>query len=231
MKRCVVSFADTPDYRTKMERLRKSMTTPGVDFLGFTDVNQIGSKPHSEIPYAFKPYAIKKAIELGYESILWCDSPIVQVKDLRPLFEYIEGHGYVFFDNVGHTLGMWTNDKALNHFGISREEAMGIKMIMACCMGFSLSDLYRHPAKWDADGKIELLPATRVHKYLEDYIDFADELYPGSWSDHRHDQSVMSLLIHHYGLDIINGQQTFFMYENHRHAVPINEETICLISK
>lgn len=222
-KRCVVSFADTPFYRSKMDRLGESLKgKTDADFIAFTDVNQIGCEPHSVIPYKFKPYAIKKAIEMGYESILWCDSPIIAVKDLSPVFEHIEKHGYLFFDNIGHTLGMWTNDKALNHFGISREKAMKIQMIMACCMGFRMTKHGLSKNTWDQND---------YEMFVNSYIALADILYPGSWSDHRHDQSVASLLIHQNEMTILNGQQTFFMYENHRFAVPINEETICLISK
>lgn len=197
-----------------MDRLGESLKgKTDADFIAFTDVKQIGCEPHSVIPYAFKQYSIKKAIDLGYESILWCDSPIFAVKDLSGIFSHIEDAGYVMFDNIGHTLGMWTNDKALNHFGVTREQAMTMKMTMACCQGFYTK------AKFS------------VRMALKEYIDLAYELNPGEWSNHRHDQSLISLLAHKYGLEILNGQQTFFMYEDHRFKVPINEETICLISK
>lgn len=95
---------------------------------------------------------------------------------------------------------------------------MGIQMIMACCMGFRVYQGRDRAADQGVDPMLL-------------YISLANQLNPGSWDNHRHDQSVMSCLIHKYGLEILNGQQTFFMYENHRFAVPINEETICLISK
>lgn len=220
MRRAVVSFADTPAYQDKMKRLKESLKgrNAGADFIGFTNVNQIGAKPHSEIPYAFKPYAIQKAVNMGYDSILWCDSPIIAVKDLEPVFQHIERESYLFFDNIGHPLGRWTNDKALKHFEMSREQAMLTKMIMACCMGFTFQ-------------KVSSTTVTQRPLFFNEYHDLANELYPGSWDDHRHDQTVMSFLIDKYGLEILNGQQTFFMYEAHRFAVPINEETICLISK
>lgn len=217
MKKAVVSFADgTGHYRTKMKRLEQSVKKfSDADFLGFTDIKQIGCKPHSVVPYAFKPYAIQAAVNQGYDLILWCDSPIHAVKDLGPVFEYIEENKYMFFENIGHNLGKWCNDKALDSFGVTREQAMDIKQIMACSMGFNFSDGV-------------------VRKWFDEYIGLSDDLYPGDWTGpqaHRHDQSVASLLIHEYGLNILNGQQTFFMYEAHRFAVPINEPTICLISE
>lgn len=212
MKKCVVSFADSSgDYKKKLIRLEESLKGKFTgDFVAWNNTKDIGCEPHQVIPYKFKAYAIKKAIELGYDSILWCDSPIVAVKDIQPVFDYIEKHGYIFFDNIGHPLGKWTNDKCLEYFGVTREEAMDIQMIMACCMGFSLHNL-------------------TAARFLGDYIALADELYPGSWAEHRHDQTVASFLIHEYGMDIIKGQDTFFAYQSHSNVLTISN-TVCLIS-
>jgi len=208
--KCVVSFADgAGDYRKKLQRLEQSLKGNfDGDFIGFTDYKQIGSPKHSEIPYAFKPYAIQKAIDLGYDQILWCDSPIVAKKSIEPVFDHIAKHGYLFFDNIGHSLGMWTNQRALDHFKMTRQQAMNIPMIMACCMGFTkglLSGFY-------------------------EYKSLAVSLYPGSWEDHRHDQTVMSFIIHQRGSTILKGQDTFFAYSNHRGVLPI-ADSVCLFSE
>jgi hypothetical protein len=217
MKKCVVSFADKAgSYQSKMKRLEQSLKGNfDGDFLGFTDYKEIGCEPHSVIPYKFKPYAIQKAIDLGYEQILWCDSPIVAIKSIQPIFDHIEEHGYVFFDNIGHPLGKWTNQKALDYFKMTREEAMNVQMIMACVMGFT---------------KITINTWTTFHPTFRYYKNLADELYPGSWSDHRHDQTVMSFLIHEQKLKILEGQSTFFAYEQHYGVLPI-AESVCLVSK
>jgi hypothetical protein len=211
MKKCVVSFADKAgSYQSKMKRLEQSLKGNfDGDFLGFTDYKEIGCEPHSVIPYKFKPYAIQKAIDLGYEQILWCDSPIVAIKSIQPVFDHIEKHGYVFFDNIGHPLGKWTNDGSLRYFNKTREEALNIKMIMACCMGFK---------------KLE------SSFILNWYTDLADLLYPGSWNEHRHDQTVMSFLIDVYKYNILTGQETFFAYEQHYGVLPI-ADSVCLVSK
>lgn len=223
MKRCVVSFADrTGSYQKKLLRLEQSLKGNfDGDFLPFTDYNQINSPKHSEIPYAFKPYAIQKAIDLGYEQILWADSPIYAKQSIEPVFEHIAQYGYLFFDNIGFSLGDYTNDKTLNHFRIGREPAFKIKMIMACCMGFNTKsdtfnnifplyknvDLYH--GEWDND----------------DLTESQDRRVKGS----RHDQSVMSAIIHQKGLDILKGQDTFFAYETHRQVMPV-ADSVCLFS-
>lgn len=218
MKKCVVSFADTPFYQTKMKRLEESLKGNfDGDFLGFTNVNQIGSPTHQQIPYAFKPYAIQKAIDLGYELILWCDSPVHAIKSIEPVFDHIEKHGYLFFDNIGHPLGRWTNDKCLEYFNISRQEAMDIQQIMACCMGFDMRD-------------------ASVYYLFKDYMSELYRLYHGSWDNHRHDQSVMSCLLAtkfqekgRQDFNILNGHDTYFIYEHFRNVFTISE-SVCLVS-
>jgi hypothetical protein len=197
MKRCIVSFADgAGDYKRKLKRLEQSLKdNTDADLLMFTDYKEINCEHHSVVPYKFKSYAIKKAIELGYSQIIWCDSPIIAIKPIHPLFDHIAQHGYAFFNNIGHSLGMWTNDKCLQYFGITRQEAMNINMIMACCMAFNV------------DHDI-------TQKFLKDYIGLTD-LYHGKWNDHRHDQSVASCLIYDLNMKILTGHKTFFCYAAH----------------
>lgn len=223
MKKAVVSFADgAGDYRKKLQRLEQSLKGNfDGDFLGFTDYKQMGSPKHSEIPYAFKPYAIQKAIDLGYDQILWCDSPIVAKQSIQPVFDHIAKHGYLFFDNIGHSLGTWCNDRTLKHFGIDREDSFSIKQIMACAMGFNTG--------YD-----------RVCDMFKDYKNV--DLYRGKWHNndrtesndirvrgHRHDQAVMSAVLHKHKAQVLKGQDTFFAYENHRGVVPISD-SVCLYS-
>jgi hypothetical protein len=218
--KCVVSFADgAGSYRKKLQRLEQSLKGNfDGDLLLFTDYKAISSPRHDEIPYAFKPRSILKDIDLGYEQILWLDSPIWAVKSIQPVFDYIKANGYVFFDNIGHPLGPWCNDRTLNHFGIKREDSFHVKQIMACAMGFSVDS-------------------------IGDFSDYFDlEYYKGEWENdeltesqdrrvrgHRHDQAVMSCVIHKLGKTILKGQDTFFAYYAHREVMEISD-SVCLYS-
>ena len=215
MSRAVVSFANTPFYQEKMKRLQASVEAQGVKFIGYTSFEEVGCKPHSEVPYQFKPYAIQKAINEGVTTLLWCDSPIVALKDLSPVFDYIEEHGYMFFNNYGHPLGNWTNDKALSWFSLDRNKAMHIKQIMACCMGYSTKARFS------------------VREVFKRYREVSDELYPGSWDNHRHDQTVMSYLINAFNLEILEGHKTFFIYEHFKQVPEFQPiaDSVCLISR
>lgn len=225
MKAAVVSFADrTGSYQKKMQRLEQSLKGNfDGDFLGFTDYAQIDSPKHSEIPYAFKPYAIQKARDMGYDLILWADSPVYAIKNIQPVFDHIQNHGYLLFDNIGFSLGDYSSDKQLNHFGITRQQAWDAKQIMACVMGFNFA--------W-----------YQTQMMFYEYRDVANELYPGSWDNDdgdvssdmrvrgsRHDQSVMSCIAFRDNLTITNAQQTYFCYLEHKKVLKISD-SVCMYS-
>ena len=94
-------------------------------------------------------------------------------------------------------------------------------MIMACVMG---------------------IDPNYMNRQFGLYKDLANDLYPGEWDNsdlteskdmrckgHRHDQSVMSAIIHNEGLEILKGQDTFFAYETHRQVMSISD-SVCLYS-
>ena len=168
IKKCVVSFADSNgSYQKKMLRLEQSLKGNfDGDFLGFTSYEEIGCEPHSVIPYKFKPYAIQKAIDLGYKLILWADSPIYAKQSIEPVFEYIERYGCVFFDNIGYSIGDYTNDKTIDYFKITREKSFKITMLMACCFAFNTEHYL-----------------TRSTGFINEYKDLSNTLYAGEWNN------------------------------------------------
>lgn len=177
------------------------------------------------VPYAFKAYAIYKAMMDGYENIIWMDAAVYPSKDITPLIEHVEQEGYLFFDNIGFSVGDYTSDACLNKFGWSRDKAFKEKMIMACVMGLNTAN-------------------TQAVEFIKQYLNAAQDgvSYHGSWHNingevsedlrvkgHRHDQSVASILIADMGLKITTAQDTYFAYESHKGIVPVSD-TVCLWS-
>lgn len=212
-KRAVVSFANTPAYQEKMYRLKESLVgRTDADFIGFTSEAEVGAKPHSEVPYAFKPYAIQKAIDMGYESILWLDSPICATQNLEAVFSHIEQHGYLFFSNIGHPLGKWTDQKCLDYFRVTREQAMEMTQIMACAQGLNMAD-------------------SIAREYFSKYLECASNgLFIGGWESFRHDQTCASHIVNDMDLTIVNGHESYFIYEHFKQVFQI-ADSVCLISK
>jgi hypothetical protein len=232
----VVSFADGVGYYAKaMMRLEQSLRQVGFGgqyerFKGINDYAHIESPFHKgspdAVPYAFKPYSIKKAAEQGADLVLWCDSVVYATKSINPVFDHIKQNGYLLFDNVGYSIGDYTSDACLQKWGMTRAEAFESKMLMACVMGFDISNPI-------------------AQEFLMKYTNAASDgvSYPGDWFNnnmqvsndmrvkgHRHDQSVASIIAKQMGLTITNAQSTFFAYAEHKGKIPI-ANTVCLWSE
>ena len=234
-KEYVVSFADGAGHYAKaIMRLELSLksvfwTNESHIFKGINDYAHIGSPQHKNqpdsVPYAFKAYSIKKAIEEGARYILWCDSVVYATKDITTVFNHIKEHGYLLFNNIGYSIGDYTSDACLRKYGMSRNDSFNHPMIMACVMGFDVQN-----------------PIAK--EFLTKYIEAASDgvSYQGIWSNdnlevssdmrcrgHRHDQSVASILAYQLGMTITNAQDTFFAYNEHKGKLKI-ADTVCLWS-
>lgn len=235
-KKCVVSFADgVGSYAKAMMRLELSLKQIGFGgqyevFKGINDYAHIGSPFHKgspdAVPYAFKAYSIKKAIDEGARYVLWCDSVVYATKSIDPVFNHIKENGYLLLDNIGYSIGDYTSDACLEKWEMSRAEAFNSPMIMACVMGFDVQD------------KV-------ANNFLKWYIDAAADgvSYMGDWTNqnlqvsndlrvkgHRHDQSIASILAKQLGMTITNAQSTYFAYAEHKGKIPISP-SVCLWSE
>lgn len=233
MKRAIVSFNNIPNsrYSRGIERQKQAVKSTGFqgDHFVFSSFEEIGCPDHEDVPYAFKPYTIQRAADMGYEQILWMDSVVYPVKPMDHMFEHLsmQGCGAIFFENLGHVTGIWTSDRCLDLFGVTREEAMNIRQIMACCFALDLRN-------------------ENARKFLDRYRAYADipGYYEGDWTNgngqvskdkrvqgHRHDQAVASLVIHQLGMDrlIRVGHETFFTYLHNPGMQPV-AHSVCLYS-
>lgn len=126
--KAVINFA-TGYYIKGQQRLQRTLTQFGYDgdFLPFNDVAQIGAPKHQDNPYAFKIYCFEKALEQGYTKILWLDASIYAIAPIDPVWDMVDKIGYCK-QYAGHLAGTWTNDRTLEYFGVTRDEAMKMEM-------------------------------------------------------------------------------------------------------
>lgn len=222
MKVAIVSYAskcyknsiyDSDRYFIYAERLRQSLNDKFKgDFYLFTDSTLV-SPGHQNVPYSFKPYAINKLNLQGYDIVIWMDSCLKATKDLTEFIDYVAKNGYAFFDNIGFTIGSYTSDECLEKLEMTRDESFKHPMIMACLMGFNFND------------------ETAV-KLFSDYYKASSiqGCYEGDWSNHRHDQSVMSIILAKNNIKPLHPNSTFFAYANNPGHEP-HAESVCLISE
>lgn len=195
MKTTVITFGhDRSWYPAAIQRMKRSFIDNGYDgdFAIYNDEQQLGSPKHSDMPYAFKAYALSRAYTDGYERVIWCDASIKLIKPYNVVAEHLDNVGYMLFNN-GWTTGQWCSDAALEPLGITREESFEIPHLQACCMGFDFPK---------CDGF--------VHEY---FARANDGTFKGAWSNenhevstddrvlgHRHDQTAASVIATKMGM-------------------------------
>jgi hypothetical protein len=196
-KNAVISFASKKgNYVKSLNRLSESLrnNSEGIDFLAWIGEAALGAPLHSENMYAFKIHAFNVAKASGYDQILWVDSSCFAIKNVQPCFDEIERDGFLFQDS-GYFASEYINDKALDYFGVTREQAREIKLIgNAGMMGLNF--------------EMEL-PNVFFDKWEQAMI---DKIFIGEWHNndktesqsdeckgHRHDL-VNGIILHQMGL-------------------------------
>jgi hypothetical protein len=156
--------------------------------LAWTNMLPVGSPPHSEVPYAFKAYALKDAADRGNSLLLWADASILPIASVGPLFERIYGDGYWISRN-GWSNFEWTADSAYADLGITPDENRDVPHVVATAFG------------------INVLHSTG-RAILNEYVRLAKtRAFIGPWRNcaetpcggegvlgHRHDQSSLSVI-------------------------------------
>ena len=218
MKHCIVNFSDSK-FKVGQDRLVKSLidTNYQGDILTYTDFSQVGSKTHIEVPYQFKVYAIKKAVDLGYDIILYCDASLFAIKNVMPVINYIISKGHLM-EYCGFSAGQWSTDNCLNYFGLTRDEAMNIPLHSAGFTGLNMQN------------KV-------TTQFFNEWFKCASEeiTFKGDWNNnqkqcsaderclgHRHDQTTASIIAHQLVMKRINPHFMQYKWE----GTELKNETI-----
>jgi len=232
MTRAVVCVATTPAYQRGMERLAESRLAAHSIRLHWQI--ERGWPSHQEKPYGFKGYALKEAAEL-YDLLLWCDSSVVPVRSMEPLWERIERDG-AWISHNGWMNDLWCADSwyADCFPGMPIEEAREINRqvphVVATCFGLNV----RHEIGAGILAEYFRL-ASETRAFCGPWI---NSNYPGSSAGrggraapcgppevmgHRHDQSCLSLLAHRFGVELTRPPK-FLAYQGGQ-----TEDTIMLV--
>ena len=200
MKLAVVNFAAGGWYPRGQQRLFQSLLTHGFigDFLAYKSYAELGCPRHEEVPYAFKPYAIMRAQQMGYDVVFYFDASVYLRAPLAPLLAHVEKEG-CYLEACGHPVGRWCKDDALLPLHITREQSWDIPLFSAGYIGLDL----RQP---------------RSQTFLSQWHQYAleRETFTGSWTNaqhecsadprvlgHRHDMTVASVLAHRLEMPLL----------------------------
>lgn len=193
----IVCFANGI-YTPFAARLERSIHhwNPEIPVYIFNDFASIGSPTQKEDPYAFKLYAIEAVRKRGHDIVLWCDSVLQLTQPLDSLLQEIKDVG-IYLPCDGTPCGRFANDKSIAYYNVTRDEAMKIKTIWACFMGFD----FRNPRttiffdKWKEALTVGLFRGKHTNT---DHSESMDERCVG----HRHDQTCAELIAHTYGFPL-----------------------------
>lgn len=197
-KVCIINVAVGRGHEMGQVRLKASLeATRYKGEIMFWNTFPKGSPAHQELPYGFKVYALKEAINKGFELILWLDASVWVNKDITPLIEKIETEGYFLTQNGtpegGCSTGHWSSDNALKYFEITREAAFKMKHCSGGILGFNLKS------------DIGIMFSMAWSKSIESFKgDWTNEKKQVSKDDgvlgHRHDQTAASIIAEKLGL-------------------------------
>jgi len=174
---CIINVATRPNDIRGQQRLKMSLDRHyGGERLLYQSETSVDARIHQDSPYGFKPHAFKLAFNQGYKYVLWVDASVWAVRNLFTVFFKVYEDGYLM-QEAGHMAGSWSNDKCLEYFAITRDEAMKMPMYGNCgLLGLSADD-------------------EQSMTFLDHWIKAEQEnIFRGSWNDHRHDMVCGSII-------------------------------------
>lgn len=205
---CIVSCAIGPAYQERLHstRLHCEVNVPEAWRLFYREL-PLGCPPHEESMYAFKIYAMQRAIDAGFRYILWMDSSFQPIASIEPLWERIRQYGWYAAKQGNSMVGEWSNDETLAHFGVSRDVAMEIRLCYSGLVGLDMQDVTAASIWYEWRGTMQngLWTAPHFNEPGKPQTD-RGEKFAGHVSNdprvsgHRHDETSLSLILHGMGL-------------------------------
>ncbi len=220
---CVCNVA-TDRYCTGQARLVAALDMTKTSFLGWADMLPPGSPQHSQVPYAFKAYALMEAAQT-HELVMWCDASIVPIKPLDRIWEYASEHG-AWFSRNGFTNYQWTADSAYPdlfsalrdgdffYINLARANNRAIEHVVATAFALDLS----HPTgrafldeyyRLASETKAFCGPWTNTAGVTPDKPPRFGNCGPKDVLGHRHDQTAASVIAWRLGIPLTNPPDLF----------------------
>jgi hypothetical protein len=164
-----------------------------------------GCPPHSEQQYAFKIYALDRAIQAGFRYVCWMDATFQPVAPLDAMWARVKEQGWYIPPQMDAKLGSWISDAALSLLGMSRDHAMAVPLvysgIVALDMSSAVGKVIWHTWKVSCEAGAFNGP----HRNQPGPIVQWGNKLAGWCSDdprcegHRHDEAVLSTNLHFLG--------------------------------
>lgn len=109
----------------------------------FYDDYPLGCPAQAEQQYAFKIFALDRAIQEGFRYVLWMDTAFSPLRSLEPLWRVLETRGWYVPPQGDAKLDRWCSDDALEAFNIDRATARRIPLVYSGLVGLDVSRVNR----------------------------------------------------------------------------------------
>lgn len=163
---------------------------------GWTDLFQYKNTPINDLydpscHYTIKAAALKSAYLDGATEMLWLDCSMICLKDPFPIFKLMNKDG-IYCETNGYNAAQECNDRCLDYFGISRDEAENIPMCSSGMLGIDMDhevglSFYEMFLQAAVDG---IFAGSREHD---------NQSYDYRFMHHRQDQSAASIILYKLG--------------------------------
>lgn len=224
---CITSVGTRNHYVRYLDRLETSLRRHaiGVTRLLFRDCWPPKSPPHQTSHYEFKAHAMKAVYWAGFDIAIWLDAACEVLGNLFPILQRIEETGY-YLTAGNEPLGEWISDQALEKYGVTRDQAMDLKLCGGAIVGidFRRPDILGWPflQEWlklaeaglfytsHSEFAPDKMTSLRVSDGPKKEIHSIDPRFKG----HRSDEACFSLMLHKRGLKPVSIYEHFCQLES-----------------
>ena len=212
--KCIVMCGIGPEYQEPLHstRLHCEVNVPEAWRLCYREL-PLGCPPHHERMYAFKIWAMQRAIDAGFRYILWMDTSFQPIRSIQPLWEVIEREGWYAGPQGNAMLGEYCSDDFVRDTSStgnkedSRNELRSVPLVYSGLFGVDVKSDFGmalwlswretqnlglwNGAHYNATGE----PITHVGQKLRGHVS-----KDASVKGHRHDEAALSWLLWRRGL-------------------------------
>ena len=207
---CIVSCAIGPHYQEPLHstRLHCEVNVPEAWCLFYREL-PLGCPPHETHMYAFKIWAMQRAIDAGFRYVLWMDSAFQPIASIAPLMDVIRREGWYAAPQAHHKLAQWCSDDMMVKAGILAKDLDDIQMCYSGLLGLDMRSetgraiwaLWKESqeqglwegAHYNAPGE----PITQFGLKTRGHVAMTESV-----KGHRHDEAALSWILWKMGLEL-----------------------------
>jgi hypothetical protein len=212
----IVSCGIGPEYQEGLHstRLHCEVHVPDAWRLFYRDYPE-GCPAHSIDQYAFKIFALARAIAAGFRYVVWMDATFQPVADTEPMWEWVREYGWYIPRQGSAMLGTWCTDAFEKWLGIGAAVPTNRDLMMRIPLAYSgivALDMHNPISRriWGSWCELHsaglfngphknvpgLIPWRRWGLKWEGHCSYDPRCY-----GHRHDEAALSWVLHELGLE------------------------------